>query len=184
MIGGSSIVVFVLGMAMMFTLLYFSITYSHETNTIPIARITQDESILIADSDLKQRLPEYKGIVGIVDPSWSRYVPLAEFEQKRLDVPLIYVPPNGTLLMVTEAGYEKRGACDTSLLAYCGWMEDKYNFDYGSRLVYGVELQIDSQEALAMYMIDATNGRIVDSTFLRSDWIHAHTDEEESWSLQ
>ena len=91
-------------MATMFTLLYFSMAYSHES-TLPTANITQEEALQIADADLKQRLPDYKGIVGILDPSWSRYVPVAEFEEHQLDVPLIYVHPNATLLMITDHGY-------------------------------------------------------------------------------
>ena len=85
------------------------------------------------------------------------------------------------LLLVKETGYENRGLCERGLLAYCGWY-DKYCYDYGSRLVYAFELQIESEEPLAMYMVDATDGRIVDSTFLRNDWIRAHT--EESWPFQ
>jgi hypothetical protein len=158
----------------MFLLVCVSIAYSPE-ESIPTARITQDEALRIADSDLAQRLPDYNGIVGIMDPSWSRYFPVAEFDEKQLELPVIYVHPNGTLLLVTDSGYEKRGECNSGLPAYCGWY-DKYDFDYGSRLVYAVELQVESQHPLAMYMVDATNGRIVDSSFLRSDWISANTE--------
>jgi hypothetical protein len=44
-------------------------------------------------------------------------------------------------------------------------------------LVYGAQIEIDSKEEVpVMYMVYATNGRIVDSTFLGSDWIRAHTE--------
>lgn len=162
----------------MFVLLYVSTTYSSVDAVVPAAKITQEQAMGIADADLRQRLSDYNGIVGILDRSWTRYVPLAEFEQNHMNMPLVYVLPNATLLMVTEeekdgGGFENKGYCNSGLFAYCGWY-DKYKFDYGNRLVYGVKVQIDSQEALAMYMIDATDGKIVDSTFLRSDWIRAH----------
>lgn len=168
--------VFVSGMATMFVLLYFSLAYTVEPS-IPTPRITQEQALQIADADLKQRLSDYKGIVGIIDTSWERYIPVAEFEENHLDLPLVYVHPNGSLILVTDTTYENKGTCDSGLFAYCGWY-DKYNFDYGSRLIYGAEIQIDSDEALVMYMIDATNGKIVDSTFLRSDWIRSHNAEE------
>lgn len=77
--------------------------------------------------------------------------------------------------MISEKGYEFRGICTEYRFAYCGYLP-LYNFDYGSRLVYGVELLIDSdEEALISYMVDAVTGRIVDSTFLRNDWIRDHT---------
>jgi hypothetical protein len=176
MIGRSSVLVFFLGMGTMFLLLYFSITYSPDV--IPVARITQAEALSIADADLNERLSDYKGIVGIIDTSWSKYVPVDEFQQNDLKLPLVYIPSNGSLIFVTASGYENHGMCDTGLFAYCGWYA-KYNFDYGSRLVYGVELKVDSNErTLVMYMVDATNGKIVDSTFLRHEWIRAHSTEE------
>lgn len=172
----SSVLVYVLGLGTMLALLYFSTTYSHET-AIPTPRITQDEAIRIADADLKQRLSDYKGIVSIIDTGWSRYVPVDEFRTKNLRLPLVYIPPNGSLIFIEDSGYENRGVCDTGLFAYCGWFA-KYNFDYGSRLVYGVEVKIDSDEGLAMYMLDATTGKIVDSTYMRHEWIRAHVSND------
>jgi hypothetical protein len=161
-------------MGALFSLLYFSTAYPRSTE-VPTPRITQDDAIRIADTDMKQKLSDYKGITGIIDTSWSRYVPIDEFEQNNLELPLVYVHPNGSLILVSETGYEIRGLCEgNSRFAYCGYLPD-YSFDYGSRLVYGVEVTIDSDEALAMYMIDATSGKIVDSTFLRHEWIRAHT---------
>ena len=160
----------------MFSLLYFAATYSNVA-TIPTPRITQDSAIAMAYTDLVQRLPDFHGIVGIVDTSWSRYVPIEEFEQNNLQLPLVYIPPNGSLIVITESGYENRGECNTSLSAYCGWYDDKYNFDYSSRLVYGVEVRVDTGSGLAMYMVDATTGTIVDSTFLRGEWIRAQSDD-------
>ena len=177
MLQGSSIVVFVLGMTTMFILLYVSIAYSPEVE-IPTARITQDDALLTADTDLKRRLADYKGIVGIINANWSGYAPVAQFENGNLELPLVYAHSNGTLILVSEAGYEIGGTCNgNSRFAYCGFLPS-YGFDYGSRLVYGVEVTIDSDEASAFYMIDAINGKIVDSTFLRNDWIRAHADGE------
>jgi len=175
-IGGSSILIFVLVMGVMFMMLYFAMSYSNE-GPIPTARITHDDAIRIADHDLKLRLSDYRGIVAIIDPSKSRYVPVDEFRKNGMQLPLVYVSPNGTLMLVTDSGYENWGYCDSGLYAYCGWYA-KYYFDYGSRLVYGVEVKIESEEGLSMYMVDATNGRIVDSTFLRSEWIRSHSTDE------
>jgi hypothetical protein len=141
---------------------------------IPTARISQQQAIEIVEKDLARNLDDYNGITGIIDRNGSRYVPIQEFLFYNLELPLVYVHPNNSLLYVAETGYENRGTCNSGLLAYCGYFS-KYNFDYGSRLVYGLEMQIDSnEEVLVMYMVDATTGRIVDSTFLRSGWIRSH----------
>lgn len=159
----------------MLILLYFS-TYPSEI-MVPSSKISQADAIRIADADLAGRLDDYNGIRGIIDTSWSRYVPMDEFRGSNLKLPLVYVHPNDTLFMITDDGYQNRGVCNSGIYAYCGYLPH-FSFNYGSRLVYGVEVLIESDEALAMYIIDASNGEIVDSTFLRREWVRAHSTEE------
>lgn len=171
----SSVAVFILVMGTMFSLLYLTIISPQAIAILSVPRLTQYEAIGIADSDLKHILPSYKGIVGTIDIDYTRYVPIEEFHRDNLKVPLVFVHPNGSMIFISEKGYENRGMCDSTFYAYCGYLPH-FSFDYGSRLVYGVELQVDSAgQPIQMYMVDAMIGKIVDSTFLRDQWIHAHS---------
>jgi predicted small secreted protein len=159
------LLVFVLGIGAMLALLYFSATYSIE---MPVSRLSQEDAIRIAEADLKGRLSDYGGITGIVVNNTVGYVPFDEFVSKNLELPLVHVHPDGSLVRMNAGGDRDMGRCDNGLYAYCGYLEP-YNFDYKGRLVYGVEVKIDGGMTLYMYIIDAASGKIVDSTFIRSE---------------
>ncbi|MCI0562537.1 MAG: hypothetical protein MN733_28970 [Nitrososphaera sp.] len=167
MAGGSSLLIFILVVGMMVALLYLSTTYSTEITFTTEPRLTQDDAIRIADADLSSRLDDYDGIKGIIDNEMARYVPFEEFNRENLGLPLIYVHPNGSLIHITANGYRNMGYCSSGLFAYCGYLPP-YSFDTTGKLVYAVEVKTDVDVILFMYIIDAMDGKIVDSTFLRT----------------
>lgn len=162
----------------MFILLYFSITYSPQHVIPMVAKLNQDEAIRIVENDFRNRQSDYDRITGIMVNNTSGYVRIEEFHQKNLKLPLVYVHPNSTLIHITDDGYKNMGRCNTGLSAYCAYLEP-YNFDYEGRLVYGVEVLLGNQdnppEAESgrglpfLYIVDAMNGEIVDSTFIREE---------------
>lgn len=90
-------------------------------------------------------------------------------------MPLVYVHPNGTLIQLTRNASENIGYCNSGLFAYCGYLEPYY-FDFKGRLVYGVEVLLwhgdvggEARGEPFMYVVDAVDGNIVDSTFLRTE---------------
>jgi hypothetical protein len=138
-------------------------------------RISQYDAIRIVESDFKARQIGYDRITGIIVNESSGYVPFKDFEEKNLLLPLVYVHPNGTLFHIAASDYENLGQCDGGLHAYCGFLEP-YDFDYNGRLVYGVEVLLwdrdtgdDARGFPFLYIVDAVNGEIVDSTFLRDE---------------
>jgi hypothetical protein len=167
---------------MMFTLLSLSITYSTTPSIPNSAKLTQDEAIRIVENDFMSRQSDYDRINGIIVNNTSGYVRIEEFQEKNLTLPLVYVHPNGSLILITDNGYENIGGCNSGRSAYCAYL-DPYYFDYKGRLVYGVEVLLWNQdnppEAESgrgfpfLYIVDAMNGEIVDSTFLRSEHIKA-----------
>lgn len=170
--------VFVLGLGAMFTLLYFS-AIMPANSLIPMSpRISQEEAIRIVEIDFQSRQSDYDRINGIIVNNTSGYVRIEEFREKNLQLPLVYVHPNGTLIRVNGGGHEHMGEC-MGRYAYCGYLEP-YNFDYKGRLVYGVEVLLWNQENPPeaesgrgfpfSYMADARTGEIVDSDFLRTEW--------------
>ncbi|HEY8140422.1 MAG TPA: hypothetical protein VIE86_05005 [Nitrososphaera sp.] len=173
MIGESSLFIFILVIGIMFVFLYLSITYSVEF-VIPTAALSQDDAIRIVEDDFRSRQSEYDRITTIIAHKADRYVPINEFRDRNLKLPLIYVHSNGTLFDITESGYENLYQCDRGLTAYCGFL-DPYFFDYRGRLVYGVEVHLWHGEVIGargfpfLYIVDATSGEIVDSSFLRSE---------------
>jgi hypothetical protein len=178
-LSGPSALVFILGLGMMFTFLYFSMTYSVDTSIPTSAMLSQDDAIRIVENDFMSRQSDYDRITGIIVNNISGYVRIEEFRDKNLTLPLVYVHPNGTLIQITDDGYESIGGCNTGLSAYCAYLEP-YNFDYKGRLVYGVEVllsyednppEADSGRGFPfLYIVDAMNGEILDSTFLREEW--------------
>lgn len=143
-------------------------------------RITQYDAIRIVESDFKARQSDYDRITGIIVNNTSGYVRIEEFRERNLTLPLVYVAPNGDLIRITDDGYENTGACNLGLHAYCGYLEP-YNFDYRGRLVYGIEVFLSDTDNPPeaefgrgfpfLYIVDANNGEIVDSTFLRDEKI-------------
>lgn len=168
--------VFFLGLASMFILLYFPATMQVDL-TFP-RRLSQDDVISIIENDFKSRQNDYDRINGIIVNNTSGYVRIEEFEEKNLKLPLVYIHPNGTHFHVTDMGYENIGECNGGLIAYCGYMPP-YNFDYKGKLVYGVEVLLFNEDNLPdvdyargfpfLYIVDANTGEIVDSTFLREE---------------
>lgn len=138
------------------------------------SRISQEDAIRIAEVDLKVRLDDFHGITKIIVNNTSDYVPFDEFEEKNLELPLVWVNSNDTLLRVTQDGHENMGQCDSGLTAYCGYLPP-FDFSYRGKLVYGVEVVASYNEDYGvpfLYIIDAVTGDIVDSTFLRDEKIH------------
>jgi hypothetical protein len=162
----------------MFILLYFSTTHSISSTIPTSAKLSQDEAIRIVENDFRNRQSEYDRINGIIVNSTSGYVKIEEFRERHLKLPLVYVDPNGNLIRITVGDYVNIGRCDTGTTAYCGYLEP-YGFDYKGRLVYGVEVLLWNMDNPPeadlgrgfpfLYIIDANNGEIVDSTFLRSE---------------
>lgn len=149
-------------------------------NTIPTsAGLSQYEAIQIVENDFKSRQSDYDRINGIIVNNTSGYVRIEEFREKNLQLPLVYVHPNSTLIRINGGGQEHMGECNSGLFAYCGYLEP-YNFDYKGRLVYGIEVLLWNQdnppEAESgrgfpfLYIVDARTGEIVDSTFFREEW--------------
>ena len=182
MLNGSSALVFFLGLGMMFTLLYFSMTYSNEPLNRTTAKLSQGDAIRIVENDFRSKQSDYDRINGIIVNNTSGYVRIEDFRGRNLTLPLVYVHPNGTLLRMNYDGYEDMGGCNTGLFAYCGYLEP-FNFDYKGGLVYGVEVLLWNTDnppeaefgrgVPFLYVIDANNGEIVDSTFLRDEHIRA-----------
>jgi hypothetical protein len=173
MMVGSSLIIFILVIGIMFLFLYVSVTYSAGL-VIPTAALSQDDAIRIVEDDFRGRQTEYDRITAIIAHKVDRYVPIKEFRDHNLKLPLVYVHPNGSLLDTTENGYENLGQCDSGRTAYCGFL-DPYFFDYRGRLVYGVEVFLGNEQFLEgrgfpfLYIVDAKSGEIVDSSFLRVD---------------
>lgn len=179
---GSAATVFISALSVIFILLYFSTTYSGSSAIPTSAKLSQDEAIGIVEEDFRSRQSEYDRINGIIVNSTSGYVKIEEFREQNLKLPLVYVDPDGSLIRVTNTGFENFGACNDVLVAYCAYLPP-YNFDYKGRLVYGVEVllwdrgnppEVESGRGFPfLYMVDANNGEIVDSTFLRSERLGA-----------
>lgn len=173
MIGESSLFVFILVIGVMFVFLYLSMTHSVGF-VIPTAALSQDDAIRIVEDDFRSRQNEYDRITAIIAHKADRYVPIKEFRDRDLKLPLVYVHTNGTPFDITENGYENLGQCNSGLTAYCGFL-DPYFFDYRVRLVYGVEILLWHEEIVEargfpfLYIVDAANGEIVDSSFLRDE---------------
>lgn len=187
MLSRSSALVFILGLSMIFILLYLATLFSVSLLTPSTANLSPDEAIRIVENDFKNRQSEYDRITGIIVNNTSGYVRIEEFRKRNLTLPLVYVHPNGTLLRITLDGYEDMGGCNTGLFAYCGYLEP-FNFDYKGGLVYGVEVLLWNMEnppeaefgrgVPFLYIVDANNGEIVDSTFLRDEHIRAQETED------
>jgi hypothetical protein len=170
----SSIIIFILVIGVMFALLYVSMTYS-VAFVLPTAALSQDDAISTVENDFRSRQTEYDRITAIIAPDEAdRYVPINEFRDRDLKLPLVYVHPNGTLFDITETGYKNGVQCSSGLTAYCGFL-DPYFFDYRVRLVYGVEVLSWNSDVIGargfpfLYIVDATSGKIVDSSFLRHE---------------
>lgn len=186
MLSGSAAIVIILGLSVMFILLYFATLYSVSPLIPTSAKLSQDEAMRIVENDFRSRQTEYDRINGIIVNNTSGYVKIEEFRERNLALPLVYVNPNSSLIRITEDGYENIGRC-SGLHAYCGYLEP-YNFDYKGRLVYGVEVLLwnmdNPPEAESgrgfpfLYIVDANNGEIVDSTFLRGEHIRAQGSED------
>jgi hypothetical protein len=150
--------------------------------TIPIdkavpskPRISQEQAIEIADNDLRKHLDGYHGITHVIVNNTSGYVPFDEFKSKNMALPVVYVSPEGELILLAPTGYDNLGYCTDALYSYCGFMPH-FNFVYEGKLVYGVEVAASYGEAHGVpffHMVDAVNGEIVDSTFLRSEKIRS-----------
>ncbi|GEM_PF-3556655 len=174
---GSSVFIFVLVVGIMLAFLYLSVAYSVGV-IIPTADLSQDDAILIVENDFRSRQNEYDRITGIIAHKADRYVPIEEFKDHNMKLPLVYVHPNGTLFDATANGYENVGQCNSGRTAYCGFL-DPYFFDYRGRLVYGVEVllwdgdnppEAESGRGIPfLYIVDADSGKIVDSSFLRAE---------------
>lgn len=173
MSGKSSLVILVLVIGIMFGFLYLSMTFSVGF-VIPTAELSQDDAIRIAEDDFRSRQSDYDRITAIIAHKADRYVPIKEFRDSNLKLPLVYVHPNGTLIDITSNGRENLGQCSSGLTAYCGFL-DPYFFDYRGRLVYGVEVHLWNSDVIGargipfLYVVDATGGEIVDSSFLRAE---------------
>ena len=159
---------------------------SQSSTTSSTPRISSQEAIDIVENDLKRVTNEvgskygveYIRITGIaVDvPKFANYtpsyVPIEEFKEKDMKLPLVRVGSNDniTVTRIFENGSsEYIGECHTSLLTYCGY-RPPFELGYEGRLVYGIEMLVmsnDNPKTSLFYVVDATNGQIVDSTYVR-----------------
>jgi hypothetical protein len=170
----------------LFSLLYVSTVYSPQIDILNRARIPQEQAIQIADNDLRNHLDDYHGILKIIVNSTSGYVPIDEIKTKNMTLPIVYVSPSGQLILFNRGidhsvlDQENLGYCNEPLSAYCGFLPH-FNFDYRGKVVYGVEVIASYDDAYGvpfLYIVDAVNGDIVDSTFLRDEKIRSMTNGE------
>ena len=138
-------------------------------------RVSQNTAIQAVERDLSGRKEEYKieqiatNAAGPGDK--LHYVSLEEFRDQSLRLPLVYIHPNQTLIEVLgDNQYRKMGVCTTALVTYCGYLPP-LNIDYKGHLVYGIEIMVlpkNGDSVGLFYLVDAINGRILDSPFIRS----------------
>lgn len=168
--------------------MYVAIVHTPEMTILEESRISQERAIEIADNDLRKHFgDEYHGIIRIIVNSTSGYVPIDEFKSKNMTLPIVYVSPSGQLILLnrdihhSDLDQENLGGyCVDPLYAYCGFLPH-FNFDYRGRVVYGVEVaaSYDDRHGFPyLYIVDAVNGEIVDSTFLRDKKIRSMGIEE------
>jgi hypothetical protein len=146
-----------------------------DPNDIPDhGKIPQEMAIQTAQDDLRNRDGGYRiiGISANASLTDLNYVSLDEFYARNLTVPLVYIHPNQSLIQALGNGqYHKIGQCTTGLVSYCGYLIP-FELNYKEHLVYSVEVMTtqgnDGQVGL-FYLIDAMNGKIVDSNFVRSE---------------
>lgn len=148
-------------------------TLEPELSTADAMRTIQDD----LDKWNRDYGPDYDVTYRVTDIAINRttvaqqtlgYVSFEEFNDTNMKLPLVYIHPNGTVLLASENGYENMGECGAGLSTYCGYLWP-FNFDYQGRLVYGAEVLASngSTKEPLFYVVDAVNGQIVDSTFLR-----------------
>jgi hypothetical protein len=149
------------------------------------AKLSQDDALDIVENDI-QRWNSETGTKYGVDyritdiavnvPKFANYTPsyvsFEEFKERDMKLPVVYVSSNGTVIHVLENGTsEYVGECHTGLLTYCGY-RPPFELGYEERLVYGVEilaLSRDNPKVPLFFLVDAMNGQIVDSTFVRGE---------------
>lgn len=176
----------VAGVGIVLAILYFGIKYPTNPNSaIPTSpRISTIKAIQIIQDDINKQTRRYLGYnqvsVRITDIAINRtkiaqnglaYVSLEDFNKKNMKLPLVYINPNRTVFLVDESGYRSMGECYTGLSTYCGYLPP-YNLHYQNRLLYGAELQVaetGKNKGPEVYAVDAINGEIVDSYWLRND---------------
>lgn len=144
-------------------------------------KISSDDAIHIVGNDILKWNREH-GInftvtdIAIDVPRFSNYSPTyvsyQEFKKQDMKLPLVFVSPNDTIIQILENHTSKIvGQCHAGLrfLTYCGYLAP-FELGYKGRLVYGVEmlgLSNDNQKEKRFYVVDAMNGQIVDSTYVR-----------------
>jgi hypothetical protein len=162
----------------------FALVSFNSSSKSTFSELSSDDAIRIVENDLKRVTEEigskygvdYVIITGIaVDvPKFANYtpsyVPFEEFKEKHMKLPLVYVSSNDTVIHILENGSSQHiGQCHTGLLTYCGY-RPPFELGYKGRLIYGVEMLVSSDDNMKtplFYVIDAKNGQIVDSTYVR-----------------
>lgn len=125
-------------------------------------KITQQQALSIVEDDLRKRDPDFEEIAMILYK--DRMIAIDEFLSKKLDIPLMYIHPSGTIILVNGTQAEMRYYCDSARYTYCGFLPP-FNFDSKGRMVYGIDVLWKTGSAI--YAVDAHTGKIVESSYLR-----------------
>jgi len=139
---------------------------------IPSPQISQTEAIKTVENDLKSHVKNSTKIFGIVNSigGQQKYVLFSEFQNNNKTLPLVFISTNDTLLTINNSSLRVNGWCNMGNYAYCGYLQP-FNLDYQSRLVYGFDILYGDDETNiepGFYAVDAINGEITDSPFLRN----------------
>jgi hypothetical protein len=140
-----------------------------EVQHIPKATITQSQAIQIVENALQERFSNSTKIMRISggESTSLHYISFSEFMSKNESIPLVYVYPNGTLLTVNNAPELFQGKCMMVQNVLCGFLPP-INLNYESRLIWIFDIcygKKDGEGSPIIYMVDATSGHIVGSSF-------------------
>jgi hypothetical protein len=130
-------------------------------------KITREQALSIVEDDLRKRHPDFDKIAMILYDNEERMITMDEFWSRNLDLPLMYIHSSGTIIFVVNGTQAEMGYyCDSARYPYCGF-QPPFNLDSKGRLVYGIDILWNTGSAI--YAVDALNGKIVDSSYLRAE---------------
>lgn len=177
----SFVLVVVLVFGVMFSALYYAssrLSSQQQTNIIPtVPKVSEQQAIQIAENDLKKHPIQGLArncVCAVVPVFVDKYIPVSEFQSNKAHLPLEYYHPNGTFYEInsTSTYYTIMGKHSLNDDIKSGYYQ-QYNGKFGVYLelgkgrLYWILDGGDNNGIPFLYDIDAINGEILDSPYIR-----------------